>query len=133
MHANVPNPPMVRLYDTNPWRLPANPRPLTLEALVHKVTNTPDNYCSCCEFVSADNGINGMWLVVGPYAIGDPPEVMERWRQMQQGWMGLLWRIRVIHSFGAHRPPMMAPGIVPTGNLFFTSSSPQDRRRPPPS
>ena len=132
MHANVPNPPMVRLYDTNPWRLPESPRPLTLEALVHKVTNTPDKYCTCCEFVSRDNGINGMWLVVGPYAVGDPPEVMERWRQMQEGFTGHLWRIRVIHSYGAHRPPMMAPGIVPTGDLFLPFEVPRIAGDPPP-
>ena len=49
---NAPNAPMIRLYDTNPWRLPESPRPLTLEALTYKVTHTPVNYCTCCEFVS---------------------------------------------------------------------------------
>ena len=94
---NAPNPPMVRLYHTNPWRLPESPSPLTVESLVYKVTHTPDKYCTCCEFVSRDDGLNGMWVVVGPYAVGDPPE-------------------------------FMAPGIVPTGDVFCTFCSPQDRR-----
>ena len=99
---------------------------------MYKVTNTPPNYCVCCEFVSRDMGINGMYVVVGPYAVGDPVEFMERWRQMQEGFAGHPWRVRVIHTFGSTRPPRMEPGIVPTGDIFLPFVVPRIAGDPPP-